>query len=709
MQVVDAFVSGSLGQAVYREDRAFRILDAPQAEPREALPNEIQWFRHAAREVAPVHAEGLPVALEVVRSRLEEETRFFRGLDGLLVGMDPDFSAKTRTRAISRAEEILSANGEVARRIRQRFLIPANAQEWDAAGALALALEHKANSASACYRLLAAGIIDRLADDIAAVVLDKAGDGVDAARRREIILRSGIVAELADIEAQADRKALSALLFRSGDFPELRLADPSGQILAAIIQRVDKRIALLSAGPPIEHQELADEPDDAEAQDQSDPIVAAVERALANDSRRWRWSVEGSSADLPGIQSQITWIGERLKFGDTVRAEQALITLIDRQGRRSRAEDLVKTLTAVADIARGAKHPEWTLRLLAAIDHTGRSDAAALCVRAETLRDLGRHEEALAAFEETMRRFPQDDVAPNARAETLRELGRHEEALAAFEETMRRFPQNVVAPTARAETLRELGRPEEALAAFEETMRRFPRNEVAPTAGAETLRELGRPEEALAAFEETMRRFPRSEVAPNACADLLGSLGRLDEAEALLAAAAARSRTHGDWIAVHILAMARLRAGRVEEALAELDRGVRFCPFRDSRRYFETARPLALLAARRAAEAAREWEALAQDPTVDPRERTNILLFEAHARAEAGEPGRAQSLVTSAQVIDFAAAKQKRLAAALTERYGLVSGMWASGARAQQLSDDITALELELVRPKLWSFRARAA
>jgi tetratricopeptide (TPR) repeat protein len=274
---------------------------------------------------------------------------------------------------------------------------------------------------------------------------------------------------------------------------------------------------------------------------------------------------------------------------------------------------------------------------------------------------------------------------------------------------MRRFPRNEVAPTAGAETLRELGRPEEALAAFEETMRRFPRNEVAPTAGAETLRELGRPEEALAAFEETMRRFPRSEVAPNACADLLGSLGRLDEAEALLAAAAARSRTHGDWIAVHILAMARLRAGRVEEALAELDRGVRFCPFRDSRRYFETARPLALLAARRAAEAAREWEALAQDPTVDPRERTNILLFEAHARAEAGEPGRAQSLVTSAQVIDFAAAKQKRLAAALTERYGLVSGMWASGARAQQLSDDITALELELVRPKLWSFRARAA
>jgi hypothetical protein len=61
MDVTEAFVSGSLGQAVYRDAGAFRILDGPDAEPRDAFPNEIQLFRHAAREVARANPEGLPI------------------------------------------------------------------------------------------------------------------------------------------------------------------------------------------------------------------------------------------------------------------------------------------------------------------------------------------------------------------------------------------------------------------------------------------------------------------------------------------------------------------------------------------------------------------------------------------------------------------------------------------------------------------------
>ena len=85
-----------------------------------------------------------------------------------------------------------------------------------------------------------------------------------------------------------------------------------------------------------------------------------------------------------------------------------------------------------------------------------------------------------------------------------------------------------------------------------------------------------------------------------------------------------------------------------------------------------------------------------------------FLISQAHALAEAGETVRAQTLIKSAEVIDFATARQRRLAAALNERYGLVLGVPASAARAQQLNEDIATLEFELVRPKLWSFRARA-
>ena len=122
------------------------------------MPNEIYWFRHNAREVAPAHPEGFPVPIETVRARLDEEICFFNGLDGLLIGMDPDFSPAMRRRAIGRAEEVLSAHKSIARRIRERFLIPANPQEWDPAGGLALAVEEGAEVAANCYRTLEQGV-----------------------------------------------------------------------------------------------------------------------------------------------------------------------------------------------------------------------------------------------------------------------------------------------------------------------------------------------------------------------------------------------------------------------------------------------------------------------------------------------------------------------------------------------------------------------
>jgi hypothetical protein len=198
MQLTDAFVSGSLGQAIFCQDRAFQILDGWRSEPRDALPNEIQFFRQASREITPAHPEGLPVDLTTVRSRLEEETRFFQALDGLLIGMDPDFAASTRRRSILRADEILSANGDVALRVRERFLVPANTQDWDPRGGQILASESGATSASGCYEPLVEGIIDRVSDDVDSAILERLGDGIEATRTRAAFLRSGLIARLAD-------------------------------------------------------------------------------------------------------------------------------------------------------------------------------------------------------------------------------------------------------------------------------------------------------------------------------------------------------------------------------------------------------------------------------------------------------------------------------------------------------------------------------
>lgn len=145
--------------------------------------------------------------------------------------------------------------------------------------------------------------------------------------------------------------------------------------------------------------------------------------------------------------------------------------------------------------------------------------------------------------------------------------------------------------------------------------------------------------------------------------------------------------------------MAWLRTGGFDDAYASLNDGVRRCPFIDVQTYFRTARPIARLAARQAAEAVEEFEALAVDTTLSGTQATNVILLRAHAFAEVGDRERARRLIDeAATVIDFEEARQQ-LAGALRQRYGLGGGEAASGALADRLDDEITGLEIEIESP----------
>ena len=631
MLVEDAFVSGSLGQAIFRQGGTLCILDAPQAQPREADSNEVYLFRNAARETAFVSDSGLPVLVEKVRKRLEEEIRFYKGLDGLLIGGDPDFSAELRQRAIARAEPILAANDGVARRIRERFLIPANSQEWDFGGGLKLAQEHFKPGVGELYQPLANGMLDRLADDIADAVREKFGSGLEAAKKREAIVRSGLMAELLIAMARNNQAAISTLVFRRSEFPDLRAVDPSGQVLALLIKRVKGDLPMAAKSPKVKEKAPAKERrEKEEVVSTIDPIAAAVQKAIAHHENL-RHPVQAGDG-LSGVRREIAWITGQLRQDRAGKAERGLLDLIERQTTRSRPGDIIKTLTSVADVARKSNHLKLAWRILNALALFENLDAAAHCARGGLLRELGRPEEALAAFADTMRRFPQDEVAPNAYAETLRELGR--------------------------------------------------------------------PEEALAAFADTMRRFPQDEVAPNAYAHILAETGRFQEAEQLLVPHSSRLKTRRDWIAMHILAMIRLRAGRNAEAISMLENGVHNCSFPAQNRYFANSLPIALIAAQRADEATTKLETLSQNSALTRAEGTNILMFRIHALADSNKLSGAKNLAATADVIDFATIKQKRLVAALTERYCLNDTPAPTPARAQQLSQEITRLEFDLIRPR---------
>ena len=568
--VADAFVAGSLQQAVFALNGSYGIIDGPEAEPRAARTNDIHLFRHAAFEIRPAHPEGLPVSIDALKRLLQEEMDFFHGLDGLLLGMDPDISSETRSRCIARADRILDSDSAVTFRIRKRFLSPADRQEWDPRGALKLAEAQGAIQAATCYRALADGAVDRIVDNIAAVVSEQYGTGAEAAEYRDRVLRSGLVADLVRIEVECDRKAATNLAFRAGDYPDLGALIRTRHMLAVLGKLMLRRLASPSPVRSVEGSGVAD------VTEQIDPIIAAAEAVADSSSGSRRGDKPAKAFDLTAIQSQIAWIGDQLSSGEIGRAEQAIVRLVRRQAERSRPSDVVKTLTAVADLARGKGYVELTWRVLSAIDFVGHTDAAAQCVRASLLSDEGRLDEALSVLDETIERFPDDVVARNARAETLRAMGRMDEALDALDQTIERFPDDVVARNARAETLRAMGRMDEALDALDQTIERFPDDVVARNARAETLRAMGRMDEALDALDQTIERFPDDVVARTARAETLRAMGRTDEA---LDALDQTIERFPDNVVARAARAETLRAmGRTDDALDALDQTIERFP-----------------------------------------------------------------------------------------------------------------------------------
>ena len=316
MLAQQALVSGSLAQALFRQDGALRLLDAPDAEPREPSPNEVYLFRHSAREVAWANPSGLPIAVETVHARLDGQFGSSRHRRS---------ARRDGPRLLAEAPATLNpACGGAACPLRERFLISASTQEWDPAGGLAIATEEKAEAAAACYQPLAQGVIDRLADDIAVIVLEKRGSGLEAARAREELLRSGVLAELAGIEARKDRAALHAIFFQRHAFPRLRAADPSGQLVTALLRRIEARFGGLEqravSGGKGEQVGRAMEEEETEGSAGPNPILATVERALDNFERGQTSPEFGS----PGIcqhptSDHLDWNPVEIRRGRTSR------------------------------------------------------------------------------------------------------------------------------------------------------------------------------------------------------------------------------------------------------------------------------------------------------------------------------------------------------------------------------------------------------
>jgi tetratricopeptide (TPR) repeat protein len=160
-------------------------------------------------------------------------------------------------------------------------------------------------------------------------------------------------------------------------------------------------------------------------------------------------------------------------------------------------------------------------------------NAVLLCSRGTVLGALGRHAEALAAYDAVLAINPQDAIAHYGRACVLYDLGRHAEALAAYDASLAIDPQHAVAHCSRGTMLGILGRHVEALAAYDASLAIDPQHAVAHCSRGTMLGILGRHVEALAAYDAALAIDPQRAIAHYSRGKALHALGRHTEALAM--------------------------------------------------------------------------------------------------------------------------------------------------------------------------------
>ena len=600
--ITSAHVSGPLGQALAVVNGETWLFEAGRSR-RRPTANDIRFFFDFGLEVRPVAPEESSAGDgDSLRALLDTETRKFRALRALLVGMDAELDDELRLRGMRRSE-VLLGDPTVAAFVETRFLRPVDDVSWSLPDALALAQSSGLSKVQRLYAIVRGPWLLRLEGCIREWAAEQGDRSLQQATAVVRAYETGLIAAVATAAHDEDRSRVHGLVFKAsaaGWNPRLVVH------LANLAAPKDRAV----------HADPAEQDEHAPTVVSTDgsivrvrrQIVQALEAYDARRSRNTRRADSGGARNLDAVLRQVEWIVTQLRSNNDRVAWRAIGELAQRQISQGGAGYFAQSLTNIATQISGrtsvaqallefarlcapndATVPSANANLLmqsgrlaealAAYDRTVEQfpdNAVARTGRAETLRALGRLAEALAAYDRTVEQFPEDAVARNGRAETLRALGRLAEALAAYDRTVEQFPDDVFARNGRAETLRALGRLAEALAAYDRTVEQFPDDVFARNGRAETLRALGRLAEALAAYDRTVEQFPEDAVAHTGRAETLRALGRLEEA---LAAYDRTVEQFPDNAVARTGRAETLRAlGRLAEALAAYDRTVEQFP-----------------------------------------------------------------------------------------------------------------------------------
>jgi tetratricopeptide (TPR) repeat protein len=184
--------------------------------------------------------------------------------------------------------------------------------------------------------------------------------------------------------------------------------------------------------------------------------------------------------------------------------------------------------------------------------------------RGNSLKSLGRLEEALASYDRALALDSSFLPAWNNRGVILKEMNRLEEALSSYDRALALNPDLAIVLTNRANVANELGRIAEALSGYDRALALNPGEADACNGRGNIMRKLDRIAEAEEMFRRAILLKPNSAEAHCNLGGLLIDIGKSDQAEAVLRRATA---LRPDFVtSLHNLSIALINLDRSDEA-----------------------------------------------------------------------------------------------------------------------------------------------
>jgi tetratricopeptide (TPR) repeat protein len=151
---------------------------------------------------------------------------------------------------------------------------------------------------------------------------------------------------------------------------------------------------------------------------------------------------------------------------------------------------------------------------------------------AETLRDMGRYDQALAEYNKLVRDHPTEEVFWCGLASVHLDMGQFDKAIQNFGKALR--GAEVIARAGRATAYKHAGQFDQAIRIYEQLLREFPNDNAVLCGQAEVYRAKGDMLKALSAYELAIERNPFTPHAFRGKFDVLRESGRLVEAATFL-------------------------------------------------------------------------------------------------------------------------------------------------------------------------------